>query len=263
MISIPRLRVFAGPNGSGKTTIIQAVKNTTANEKPLNMGTYINADDIVILLSNNNFNFTSYNEKGDAVALADFAKESGLLNTTFTLENFQSAISLKDNNLFLEKADFIDRVAQILARYLRERMLAKKITFSFETVFSHDSNVEIMRRAAEAGYKVYLYFVSTTSPKINKYRAELRVKEGGHPVPEDKIESRYYRSLDLMFEAAQTCYQSYFFDNSVDNQPFRIVAHFKKEGDKKQWDPIEKDQLPGWFIDYYLGKVKGNRDNHS
>lgn len=117
-----------------------------------------------------------------------------------------------------------------------------------------------MQRAAKAGYRVYLYFVSTTSPKINKYRVELRVREGGHSVPEDKIESRYYRSLDLMFEASQLCYQAYFFDNSIDNQPFRLVAHFKKGKEKKEWDPIVEKHLPGWFIDYYLGKVQDKKE---
>lgn len=37
-----------------------------------------------------------------------------------------------------------------------------------------------MRRASAEGYKVYLYFVSTESPEINKYRVKLRVKEKGH-----------------------------------------------------------------------------------
>lgn len=112
-----------------------------------------------------------------------------------------------------------------------------------------------MRQAADAGYKVYLYFVCTESPEINKYRVkEVRLKEGGHDVPEDKIESRYYRSLNLLYKAAQIAYQCYFFDNS--GEEFRAFAHFKKAKGKKQWDPIDKVQVPQWFLKYYSGKVK-------
>ena len=41
-----RLRIFAGPNGSGKTTIINSVRAAKVNDKPIDFGNYINADDI-------------------------------------------------------------------------------------------------------------------------------------------------------------------------------------------------------------------------
>ena len=55
-----------------------------------------------------------------------------------------------------------------------------------------------MQQAVAAGYKVYLYFISTESPEINKFRVEARKAKKGHDVPEDKIVSRYYGSLDLL-----------------------------------------------------------------
>ena len=39
-----RMRVFAGPNGSGKTTIINSLKSE------IGFGVYVNADDIESLL---------------------------------------------------------------------------------------------------------------------------------------------------------------------------------------------------------------------
>ena len=41
-----RLRVFAGPNGSGKTTIIEEVRKAKVNGRAIDFGLYINADDI-------------------------------------------------------------------------------------------------------------------------------------------------------------------------------------------------------------------------
>jgi predicted ABC-type ATPase len=37
-----RMRVFAGPNGSGKTTIFKGI----LNESKVNLGIYVNADEI-------------------------------------------------------------------------------------------------------------------------------------------------------------------------------------------------------------------------
>lgn len=41
-----RMRVFAGPNGSGKSTIIESVRKEVVGGFPVDLGEYINADDI-------------------------------------------------------------------------------------------------------------------------------------------------------------------------------------------------------------------------
>jgi predicted ABC-type ATPase len=148
-----------------------------------------------------------------------------------------------------------ERMAQIVADFLRKKLLAERKKFSFETVFSHPSKLEIMRQAAAAGYKVYLYFVSTESPLINEFRVKARVAKGGHHVPVDKIESRYYRSLDLLFEASQIAYQAYYFDNSKEGEDFTMFAHFKVVKNKKKWDRIDPDTVPSWFKKYYSQKI--------
>ena len=112
-----------------------------------------------------------------------------------------------------------------------------------------------MRQAKKAGYKVYLYFVSTESPDINKFRVEARTKQGGHDVPKDKIKKRYYRSMDLLYEACQVAYQVFFFDNSVDGKDSVMFAHFKLIRKKKKWDAMKKEALPNWFFKYYLEKI--------
>lgn len=113
-----------------------------------------------------------------------------------------------------------------------------------------------MKRATDAGYKVYLYFVSTESPEINKYRVKLRVMEGGHDVPSDRIESRYYRSLELIYKASEIAYQAFFFDNSINDAPFRLVGHFKKNGKTKTWDELKESDISQWFKTYYIKKLK-------
>lgn len=247
------MRIFAGPNGSGKSTIINAVRNTIINDRSVDIGYYINADDIAKQLKDGKCDLETFGIAIDQRSFVDFAKSSGLLNKNFTAKALSSSFEIIGNTIKSRNAKRVEQLAQLIARYLRESLLEKGKRFSFETVFSHESNLDIMRRAAKKGYKVYLYFVSTESPEINKYRVKLRVAKGGHDVPEDKIESRYHRSLSLLYDAAQIAYQAYFFDNSMDGEPYRLIAHFKVVDGQKVWD--EKGQgISQWFERYYLKK---------
>jgi predicted ABC-type ATPase len=224
--------------------------------RPIDLGYYINADDINKALILKGFSFSKFRIKIKEEQLIEFARTSGLLDQEFNVEQFKSACSINVNKIEIVNNRNSDRVAQIIARFLREEMLRLRRRFSFETVFSHESNLDIMRNAQAAGYKVYLYFVSTESPEINKYRVQLRVLEKGHDVPEDKIFFRYYRSLNLLYEAAQISYQAFFFDNSQDNEPLRLVAHFKRQNNEMVWDKIPKKNKSAWFKKYYTDKVR-------
>ena len=183
-----------------------------------------------------------------------FAKNSGLLTASFNEQVLNKGFRLSGVRFILINTVYYQEIAQLLARYLRECMLRDRRRFTFETVFSHHSNLDIMQRAAQAGYKVYLYFVSTESPEINKFRVKFRISQNGHAVPENKIESRYYRSLELLYDAAEIAYQCFFFDNSVDQEPFKLVNHFKKIGTTKIWDTKNRRQFTAWFKKYYWDK---------
>jgi predicted ABC-type ATPase len=253
-----RLRIFAGPNGSGKSTIIQSVRETIVNGRKIDMGFYINADDIVLQIRERRFSFDEFAIKVTQKRLQAFAVGSGLLSANFTEQQLNKSYHIRLNQLYLKDLSRLDELGQIVARFLREAMLEQRRRFSFETVFSHPSNIATIQLAVKNGYKVYLYFVSTESPEINKFRVAYRVSQHGHDVPARKIVDRYARSLDLLYDAAQYCYQVYFFDNSRDGTPFALTAHFKKVGDRKVWDKIPRKNIAGWFKKYYLEKEKAN-----
>ena len=239
----PRLRIFAGPNGSGKSTVIKSIRQTLANGRKIDFGVYINADDIAQCLSDDLFTFDLYVFQFIIVEFLGFAKNSGLVSGECSLEVLSQSVRFEGNLFKLSNKKFLDRIAQIVARFLREWLLAEKKRFSFETVFSHESNLDIMRRARDAGYKVYLYFVATESPEINKFRVALRVKQKGHNVPPELIESRYYRTLGLLYQAAELSYQAFFFDNSLEDTPYRLIGHFKMADGVKVWDPVRRSEI--------------------
>lgn len=253
------MRVFAGPNGSGKSTIINEVRNTTIKGRNVDFGIYINADDIANDLRNGKFTFDIYEVNVSPNEFKDITLASGLVNASFTELQFSDCYTLVNNKIELLIENDVERLAQIVAHFLRKKLLKERRKFSFETVFSHPSKLDIMKEAQQAGYKVYLYFVSTEDPGINMYRVELRVKNGGHPVEPDKIKQRYYRSLELLFEAAQLSYQAFFIDNSTDSKEgeksAKWFAHFKLVRGKKKWDQIEISEVPEWFKKYYSAKV--------
>ncbi|MCG6207046.1 zeta toxin family protein [Rhodopseudomonas sp. HC1] len=67
------------------------------------------------------------------------------------------------------------QTAQAIADARREGCLRLRQSFAFETVMSHPSKIEVMERAARAGYDVTLYFVCTSQPALNLKRIAQRV----------------------------------------------------------------------------------------
>ena len=104
----------------------------------------------------------------------------------------------------------------------RERCLAEKNSFVFETVMSAEDKIDFIIRAKEAGFFVRLFFISTSHPSINAARIAGRVMEGGHDVPIPKIVSRYYKSIENCKTIAPVVDRLYVYDNSVNGQDAKI-----------------------------------------
>lgn len=114
--------------------------------------------------------------------------------------------------------------AQQISKDLREGWLEKRISHSYESVMSHHSHLDYIAKANKFGFQSYLYYVCINDPEINLDRVDERVISGGHPVPPDKILSRYQRSLEQLHEMTKLCYRAYFFDNSNELTPFAEVT---------------------------------------
>ena len=105
--------------------------------------------------------------------------------------------------------------ARLAADARRAELLKSKISFCSETVFSHESKIELIEEAKRSGFKVYLFIVCVDSPELSELRVGQRVKRGGHQVPRDKIQQRYPRTLKNLEQGIAIADCSLVFDNSV------------------------------------------------
>lgn len=230
----PRLRMFAGPNGSGKSTI----KDMLPTEW---LGVYINADDIEKSIRTlGHLNLSDFQVTATADELQAFFTASTLLAKAGLLVQAPQ-LTLVDNLVQFGDVAANSYFASVLADFIRHKLLSAKVSFTFETVMSSPDKVDFLRKAQQAGYRTYLYFVATEDPDINVARVQSRVVMGGHPVAEDKIRSRYVRSLELLSEAVSYANRAYIFDNSGAEEVW-----ITEVGDGTEME-MKTDQMPAWF----------------
>lgn len=131
------------------------------------------------------------------------------------------------------------RAAQ-LAEIIRYELLQEGATFCYETVFSHPSKIDFIADARALGYQVILVFIHLGCSELNKARVAQRVGEGGHAVPEIKIESRIPRTLGNVRRALALANEAHIIDNSSLQQPFVRIARLR-EGMLERYQPFD-----GW-----------------
>ena len=161
-------------------------------------------------------------------------------------------VGFADGRLSFTGAAVNSYFASAAGDFLRQKLLQQRAAFTFETVMSHPSKVVVLEQAQKLGYRTYLYYIATEDPEINLSRVRSRVKRGGHPVPEDKIASRYHRSLDLLMDAIRYANRAYIFDNSTENTDRAWVAEIT---DGRVLE-IKTDQMPAWFKRAVVDNIK-------
>ena len=114
-----------------------------------------------------------------------------------------------------------------LAAGRRAELVAARRSFATETVFSHESKVEFVRTAVEAGYIVTLHILAVPE-SLAVDRVGNRVENGGHAVPEDKIRQRYGRLWSHVADAIALAECARVYDNTTTATPFRLVAEFER-----------------------------------
>jgi predicted ABC-type ATPase len=109
---------------------------------------------------------------------------------------------------------------------LRLELVRQRESFVFETVFSDPvgDKLAFLKQTAEAGYKVVLCFIGVAGPETSEQRVAMRVSQGGHDVPSEKLVSRYPRTLANLKAALRELPHVLIFDNDDLTVPFRRAA---------------------------------------
>ncbi len=140
--------------------------------------------------------------------------------------------------------DMAPYAAARVAGALRQELVKQRESFVFETVFSDPAGDKLafLKDAVVQGYTVVLCFIGISGPEVSDERVAMRVSQGGHDVPPEKLISRYPRTLANLKSAIRDLPHVMVFDNEDLRSPFRKVAVFE---DGKQIH-LEKP-LPEWL----------------
>ena len=112
---------------------------------------------------------------------------------------------------------------------IRRALLGQKESFAFETVFSDPvgDKLNFLKEAVAAGYTVVLCFIGLEDAGLSEERVAMRVSQGGHDVPTEKLKSRFPRTLRNLKGAIDALPLVYVFENSDLSRPFQRLALFR------------------------------------
>jgi predicted ABC-type ATPase len=116
--------------------------------------------------------------------------------------------------------------ASSLADDLRRKLVQRRESFVFETVFSDPvgDKLEFLESAERAGYVVLLIFIGIADSGISSDRVAMRVSQGGHDVPEDKVKERYPRIMSNLKRALVEIPNAWVYDHSDLEAGYRLIA---------------------------------------
>lgn len=243
------MRVFAGPNGSGKTTIIQDLKNQYS------FGVYVNADDIeAAFRESRRLGLKPFELSVTTIEIQDFLRQSTFAPVKLNQLNLWSYFYVENGYLCMKEGlDINSYIAADIAEFFRQALLENGLSFTYETVMSHAGKVSFMQLAQQKGYRVYLYYIATNDPDININRVQIRRAQKGHDVSPDIIKKRYYKSLEHLKQAIANTDRAFLFDNSGKNS--KLLAEITNG--KTVTLTIDSSEIPNWFIDYVYENPTG------
>lgn len=134
------------------------------------------------------------------------------------------------------------QAGRIMLTQLNDLAAARR-DFSFETTLAARTYSTFLSRLKSIGYEVYLFYFWLDSPETAIARVALRVRSGGHHIPDETIRRRYSRSVDNFFRLYRPlCNFWRVYDNSANYS--RFVAFGDESSmtvlDGETWGKIER-----------------------
>ena len=96
----------------------------------------------------------------------------------------------------------------------REALLQASASFLVETTLTGNSELALMRSAADRGYKLNLVYVGLADVAFSVARVNFRVTTGGHDVPVADLYRRFDRSFGNLRDAMRLADRVFLIDNT-------------------------------------------------
>ena len=171
------------------------------------------------------------------------AGPNGAGKTTFYHAHLKPAgLRWVNADVLAGELDMEPYAAAAVAGKLRQELVDQHESFAFETVFSDPvgDKVAFLQAAARQGYTVVLCFIGISGPEVSEQRVAMRVTQGGHDVPADKLITRYPRTLGNLQAAIRDLPHVWIFDNDNLRSPFRKAAVFEQGRPVSLTKPVPK-----------------------
>ena len=114
-------------------------------------------------------------------------------------------------------------IANSHAWSLGKDMLAKAInnkeTYAFETTLGGNTITRLLTEAAQAGFKVKIWYAGLESVELNLARVKARVEQGGHDIPKADIRKRWDSSRRNLIKLLPYLHSLRLYDNSREADP--------------------------------------------
>ena len=116
-----------------------------------------------------------------------------------------AALRLVNTDVLALELGLTAAAAMAAANALRRALVSRRESFVFDTLFSDPVGDELafLADTAASGYTVVLCFIGIASADQSDERVAMRVSQGGHDVPVDKIRSRFARTMANLHAAIQ------------------------------------------------------------
>jgi predicted ABC-type ATPase len=116
-----------------------------------------------------------------------------------------------------------------------EGLVAKRISFAFETTCAGRSYVPLLEGCKRDGWKVSLIYLWVPSAEYSLARVQRRVSQGGHSIPEDVIRRRYKAGLsNLLHLYLPLADHATIYDNR--DNALRLIARREAPYSLQIWD---------------------------
>ena len=158
------------------------------------------------------------------------AGPNGAGKTTFYHAHLKpSALRFLNADVLAKELDIDAYAAARIVARLRDELIEQRESFVFETVFSDPvgDKLAFLKRAQQSGYTVILCFIGINDARTSEERVAMRVSQGGHDVPTEKLITRFPRTLANLKAAIRELPHVWIFDNGDLRTPYRQVAVFE------------------------------------